>query len=126
MIHSPFQCFVSPLEQPTACWGRETSPISHLVRPLTPDLSYTTGQLIVTASVGAEYQGIAGGIVMMVVYYSQSIGLGMAATVERYVSGGDQLKGYRAVFWFGTGLAGLAAVIVGLFVRMDKSARLHE
>ncbi len=90
-----------------------------------PDLSYTTGQLIVTASVGAEYQGIAGGIVMMVVYYSQSIGLGMAATVERYVSGGDQLKGYRAVFWFGTGLAGLAAVIVGLFIRIDKSTRLH-
>ena len=63
---------------------------------------------------------------MMVVYYSQSIGLGMAATVERYVAHGDQLKGYRAVFWFGTGLAGLAAVIVGLFIRIDKSARMHE
>ena len=50
----------------------------------------------------------------------------MAATVERYVSGGDVLKGYRAVFWFGTGLAGLAAVIVGFFVRIEKQARLHE
>lgn len=63
---------------------------------------------------------------MMVVYYSQSIGLGMAATVERYVAHGDQLKGYRAVFWFGTGIAGAAAVIVGLFVRMTKQPHARE
>jgi len=50
----------------------------------------------------------------------------MAATVERYVVGGDQLKGYRAVFWFGTGLAGLAAVITGLFVRISKTARMEH
>lgn len=35
-----------------------------------PDLSYTTGQLIVTNSVGAEYHGIAAGGVVMMTYYS--------------------------------------------------------
>lgn len=35
-----------------------------------PDLSYTTGQLIVTNSVDVAYHGIAGGIITTVMYYS--------------------------------------------------------
>jgi hypothetical protein len=50
----------------------------------------------------------------------------MAATVERYTAGDDQLKGYRAAFWFGTGLAGLAAVVVASFIRMPKQAAHRE
>lgn len=145
-----------------------------------PDLSYTTSQLIVTSSVGPEFHGIAGGLVMMCVYFSQSIGqvfellsigsegergegswgtgrsggrrarevkafdedaihaflihlvialihsLGMAATVERYVAHGDQLKGYRGTFWLGTAMAGFAALIVAIFIRMGKQAHSHH
>lgn len=32
----------------------------------------------------------------------------------------DVLKGYRASFWFATGLAGIAGIVVALFVRMPK------
>jgi hypothetical protein len=57
-----------------------------------------------------------------------SIGLGMSGTVERYVRGpnGSQLEGYRAAFYFGTGLAGLAVLVVGGFVRMPKQAQYRE
>ncbi|ODN86285.1 MFS transporter [Cryptococcus wingfieldii CBS 7118] len=90
-----------------------------------PDLSFSTGQLIVSDSVSKEFQGIAAGLVSMITNYSLSIGLGMTGTVESYVRGSgtsthDILKGYRAAFYFATGLAALATVVVALFVRMGK------
>ncbi|WWD00461.1 hypothetical protein V866_007376 [Kwoniella sp. B9012] len=97
-----------------------------------PDLSFSTGQLIVSNSVEHEYQGIAAGIVSMITNYSLSIGLGLAGTIERYVKGPenespeDILKGYRAAFWLATGLAGLAVIVVALFVRMPKQSHGHE
>lgn len=57
----------------------------------------------------------------------------MTGTVETYVRGpgttyDDLLKGYRAAFYFGTGMARFAVVVVALFVRMprtDKSSNVH-
>ncbi|WWC67828.1 uncharacterized protein I206_101745 [Kwoniella pini CBS 10737] len=96
-----------------------------------PDLSFSTGQLIVSNSVNHEFQGIAAGIVSMITNYSLSIGLGMAGTVERYIKGSgktqnDLLKGYRAAFWLATGLSGLAIIVVALFVRTPKQTHGHE
>ncbi|WVW78590.1 hypothetical protein I302_100546 [Kwoniella bestiolae CBS 10118] len=97
-----------------------------------PDLSFSTGQLIVSNSVDHEFQGIAAGIVSMITNYSLSIGLGLAGTIERYVKGPenespeDLLGGYRAAFWLATGLAGLAVIVVALFVRMPKQSHGHE
>ena len=51
----------------------------------------------------------------------------MAGTVEAYVApNGPLLKGYRAAFYFGTGLAFVAVLVVGLFVRMPKMAQYRE
>lgn len=50
----------------------------------------------------------------------------MAGTIEHYTAPDDQLKGYRAAFWFGAGLAGLATVVVVLLVRMPKQAQYRE
>ncbi len=59
---------------------------------------------------------------------SLSIGLGMAGTVQRYVSNPQTslLQGYRAAFYFGSGLAAVAVIVVGLFVRMPKQAQYRE
>ena len=61
-------------------------------------------------------------------FRSVSIGLGMAGTVERYVRGtnGTLLKGYRTAFYFETGLATLAVLVVALFVRVPKQAQYRE
>lgn len=50
----------------------------------------------------------------------------MAGTVEIYVAHDDLLKGYRSAFYLATGMAGLAVVVVGLFVRMPKMAQYKE
>ncbi|WVF69910.1 hypothetical protein IAT40_004694 [Kwoniella sp. CBS 6097] len=98
-----------------------------------PDLSFSTGQLIVSNSVAHEYQGIAAGVVSMITNYSLSIGLGFAGTAERYVSkpypGASQahlLRGYRAAWWTATGLAALAIIVVALFVRMPRQTHGHD
>lgn len=59
-------------------------PAMVLVNP-GPDLSFASGQLIVSNAVLKEDQGSAAGIVLTLVSYSISIGLGMAGTVEVYV-----------------------------------------
>lgn len=56
-----------------------------------------------------------------------SIGLGFAGTVEAYTyPNGPHEKGYRAAFYLGTGLALVAVVVVGLFVRVPKMAQYRE
>jgi hypothetical protein len=59
----------------------------------------------------------------------------MAGTVEAYVvpqlmgkaeTTTRLLLGYRAALYFGTGLAGLAVVVVATFVRMPKMERYRE
>ncbi|WVQ84142.1 hypothetical protein IAT38_006289 [Cryptococcus sp. DSM 104549] len=102
-------------------WGNTF--FSMLIGVFGPDLSFATGQLIVSNSVDHDFQGIAAGIVSMITNYSQSIGLGLTGTVERYIRGpgtspSELLHGYRTAFWFATGLAGLATIVVGGFVRM--------
>lgn len=90
-----------------------------------PDMSFSTGQLIVSNSVSHEFQGIAAGVVSMITNYSIAIGLGLTGTLEYYIRGSedtidDRLRGYRASFWFATGLASIAGIVVALFVRMPK------
>lgn len=90
-----------------------------------PDLSFSTGQLIVSNSVSHEFQGIAAGGGSMITNYSIAIGLGLTGTLEYYIRGSgdtidDVLRGYRASFWFATGLAGIAGIVVALFVRVPK------
>ena len=66
-------------------------------------------------------------VVQLINSESLSIGLGMAGTVEAYIApDGPVLKGYRAAFYFGTGMAAMAVVVVGLFVRMPKMAHYRE
>lgn len=112
---------------------------------LTVDMSFSTGQLIVSNSVSHEFQGIAAGVVSMITNYSYvaflspctfgreslivgnsiAIGLGLTGTLEYYIRGSedtidDRFRGYRASFWFATGLASIAGIVVALFVRMPK------
>ena len=60
---------MAALTPPNLTYWAVTFP-SILVIAAGPDMSYTTGQLIVTNSVGAEFHGIAAGGVVMMTYYS--------------------------------------------------------
>ncbi|KAL8947922.1 MAG: hypothetical protein Q9222_005847 [Ikaeria aurantiellina] len=84
-----------------------------------PDLSFASSGILVSNAVTIEEQGVAGSFVATVVQYSISLGLGIAATVERYVShqGSEVVMGYRGVYWLGTGFAAVAVMVVVVFVR---------
>lgn len=64
-------------------------------------------------------------VVMTIVNYSISLGLGIAGTVETHVNHGgktksDELLGYRGALWLGVGLAGLGLILSIIFVAKDK------
>ncbi|KAI5477860.1 hypothetical protein MNV49_005845 [Pseudohyphozyma bogoriensis] len=98
-----------------------------------PDLSFASGSLIVSNGSPHHLQGSAGGLVAAITNYSVSIGLvlicaelyprltsasltglGMAGTVETYVSNGDTLRGYRGAFYFSTCIAFVGCLVVAL------------
>ena len=83
----------------------------NILAPLGIDLSFPSATLMISQLVPPERQGVAASLVATIVYYSQSIGLGIAGTVEKYVSDGNLLAGYRGASYTGTGLSALSFVV---------------
>lgn len=69
-----------------------------------------------------EKQGIAASLVATVVYYSQSIGLGIGGTVEVHERNGDLLKGYRGASYTGIGSTIAGLLTGGLLVLRSRKA----
>ena len=68
---------------------------------------------------------MAASIVMTVVNYSISLGLGFAGTIETNINHGgltqsDKLRGYRGALWFAVGLTGLGLVLSLIFLTKDR------
>jgi hypothetical protein len=90
------------------------------------DSSFPAATIILSDAVGQKYQGIGASLVLTVVDYSISIGLGFAGTVERYIGNGSDagLKmGCRGAFYMEVGLARLGLVLSLLFVIKGYLAR---
>lgn len=89
-----------------------------LITPWGMDMSFPSGILILSNAMPQKDQGVAGSLVNTVVNYSISMGLGIAGTVERYVSndGEDTLQGYRGATYTGVGLAGCGTIIAICFM----------
>jgi MFS family permease len=81
------------------------------ISPLGIDMSFPAATIMISGLVAKEHQGMAASLVATIIYYSQSIGLGIAGTAEAYVWNGDLLKGYRAALYSGVGLSGLGLLV---------------
>ena len=93
------------------------------------DTSFPAATIIFSDAVPKEYQGMGASIVMTVVNYSISLGLGFAGTIETSINNGgrinaDKLLGYRGALFFSVGLAGLGLVLSLIFVA--KGHRKNE
>ena len=77
----------------------------YVLSPFGMDLSFPSATLVMSQLVPPDRQGIAASLVATVVYYSQSIGLGIAGTVQVHVAGADTLRGYCGAFYTGIGLS---------------------
>jgi hypothetical protein len=80
------------------------------------DMSFPAATVILSDAVRKRHQGIGASLVNTVVNYSVSLALGFAGTAEVYVNNGgmtrdDLLRGYRAAWYVGIGLAGLGWVL---------------
>jgi MFS family permease len=98
-------------------WGQVFAPISG-------DVLYTVGLIIVSDSFDEKTQALAGAVFSTVGQFGQSLGIGLVQVVALGVMGRDgdqiggdkQLRGYRAGFWTMFGYMGVCALIavVGL------------
>ncbi|OJJ78521.1 MFS transporter [Aspergillus glaucus CBS 516.65] len=89
------------------------------------DSSFPAATIIFSDAVSPKYQGIGASVVMTLVNYSISLGLGFAGTVEREIKNGgdtheDKKRGYRAAFYFEVGLAGLGLLLSLMFLIKDE------
>ncbi|KAI5920461.1 major facilitator superfamily domain-containing protein [Camillea tinctor] len=108
--------------------------VSVLVMPWGMDMSFPAGTLVLSNSMPRKHQGLAASLVNTVVNYSISLGLGFAATVEINVNNGggnpeDVLKGYRAAYYMGIGLAGLGVLVSLAFLvktQPKKPVNVHQ
>jgi MFS family permease len=85
------------------------------------DTSFPAATIIFSDAVERKYQGMGASVVMTVVNYSISLGLGFAGTIETNINNGgvteaDRLHGYRGGLWLSVGLAGLGLVLSLIFV----------
>lgn len=87
-----------------------------------PDLVYVAAQVIASSSVSRHEQGVAGSLIGTVNLYGNSLGLGLASTIEVQIAKSQhgEVLGFRSALWFGFALAVVAVVLDLVFVRMPK------
>ena len=95
-------------------WG--TFFFSVLIICVGMDSSFPAATLIFSNAVPSQYQGIGASLVLTIVNYSISLGLGFAGTVERQVNHvglnrEDKLRGYRGAFYMELGLSALGMAL---------------
>ncbi|OAG03103.1 MFS general substrate transporter [Paraphaeosphaeria sporulosa] len=123
--------------------------LSILIMPGAMNLSYPAANMLLSSALPREKQGIAASLVSTMVNYSISCGLGVAGTIDRYVTQAAakeagivhppplsdespelmaiRLIGFRASFWFAvafsaTGMA-IASVFIGVTEKRKRALR---
>ncbi|TKA70642.1 hypothetical protein B0A55_05745 [Friedmanniomyces simplex] len=100
-------------------WGQFF--VTTVVAPFGMDMSFPAATVYLSNSIEKSKQGVAASLVMTIVNYSISLGLGFAGTVEVNVNRGgmtpeDVLRGYRGALYMGTGLCSLGLAVSLVFV----------
>jgi hypothetical protein len=84
---------------------------AYSLSPFGMDMSFPAGTIMLSNLVPVEHQGIAASLIATVVFYSQSLGLGIAGVVEVNVANDLVLDGYRGALYLGIGLSGLGFIV---------------
>lgn len=116
---------IAPVNQ--TYWG--LSFVAIAITPFGMDMSFPAANVIISDFVPASKQGNAASLVNTILNFSISVGLGIAGTVEGQLNNGgttqnDLLKGYRAAWRLGIGLATLGifmAFLLAYFIQDTES-----
>ncbi|KAK9851579.1 MFS general substrate transporter [Penicillium brevicompactum] len=92
------------------------------------DSSLPAATIIFASAVPRQYQGMGSSVIMTIVVYSISLGLGFAGTIELQINNGgrteaDLLHGYRGTLWFSVGLTALGTILALVFLLKDTRRR---
>jgi MFS family permease len=92
------------------------------------DSSLPAATIIFANAVPREYQGMGSSVIMTIVVYSISLGLGFAGTIELQINNGghteaDLLHGYRGTLWFSVGLTAFGTALALIFLLKDHRRR---
>lgn len=92
------------------------------------DSSLPAATIIFANAVPRQYQGMGSSVIMTIVVYSISLGLGFAGTIELQINNGghteaDLLHGYRGTLWFSVGLTAFGTVLALIFLLKDHRRR---
>ena len=89
-----------------------------------PDLSFAAASIFITSNVARSYQGSAGSLLMTIQNLSAAIMTSVADAIGQQVDVNDrgevEMKGLRAIWWFGFSAAMLGAAITIFGVRIPK------
>jgi MFS family permease len=86
------------------------------------DITFTVANVFITTSLPRKQQGLAGGVIMLLLHLGIAVTLGFADIVNTYtVDTLGEKKSYQAVFWFEVACATAALVIMILFVKIKKA-----
>ncbi|KAI1073707.1 major facilitator superfamily-domain-containing protein [Whalleya microplaca] len=85
------------------------------------DMTFPAATFVLSHVVDRKHQGTAASLVSTVMYYSISLGLGIARTVECSVNRGgltrrNRLRGYRGALFTGVGLAAIGSLVCLAFM----------
>jgi hypothetical protein len=90
------------------------------------EFSYLVCSLFVLESVQKSHLSVAAGVFSSLMSLGSAIGAASSSSIRQHVSGQEgRIEGFKAAFWFGVGLAGLA-MLIALTVRVDKRGTLEE
>jgi MFS family permease len=86
------------------------------------DITFNVANIFTTTSLPQRQQGLAGGVIMLLLHLGIAVYLGFADIVQVYTRESLTLqKSYQATFWFEVACAAIALAILVLFVKIPKA-----
>jgi MFS family permease len=85
------------------------------------DIAFSVSNVFITTKMPGKRQGLAGALINSTLFLGISFFLGVADIAAAQTSHLGLKRSYKVAFWFATGCAGIALIILLIFVKMDKA-----
>jgi MFS family permease len=85
------------------------------------DIAFNVSNVFITTQTPSKQQGLAGALINSALFLGISFFLGVADIAVSQTSHLGLKQSYKFAFWFGTGCAGIALLLLVFFVRIDRA-----
>ncbi len=85
------------------------------------DVAFNVSNVFITTQTPSKRQGLAGALINSTLFLGISFFLGVADIAVAQTSHLGLKQSYKVAFWFGTGCAGVALLLLVFYVRIDRA-----